>query len=417
MMNGDERLEVILSECLAAMEAGATVEQLLDRYPAFAAQLDAPLRVAIRLRELGGEALRTQPVAQAPARSRFMARAAAIRPAPRRASSASWLLRPLVSFVTVMVLVAVVGGGVLGASAASLPGDPLYGVKRSFEALQLSLVRDPARQVSLEESYALRRVEEVKAVQSSKRAASVQFTALVEAVNGDVWTIGGFAVQFLPDTVVHGAPRVGELVEVAGRTRSDGQIVADRIEVESAEFIGVVEAMGAPTWTVGGRQILVTAQTQIVGTARLGAPAEVHVQTLPNGIVLALKIDFEHQDAPTVTPQPAGTPMPRPTSTLRPTLPPQELPAATRERERTDATPEPKATNDRGDDGTPEPESTEDHDGDDTPEPKSTEDHDGGSTPEPESTKDHDNESTPEPDPAQDHGKDGSGSSRDAGED
>jgi len=302
----------------------------------------------------------------------------------------------------VMVLVAVVGGGVLGASAASLPGDPLYGVKRSLEAMQLSLARDPAQQVSLEESYARRRVEEVKAVQSSKRATSVQFTALVEAVNGDVWTVGGFAVQVLPETVVHGAPRVGELVEVAGRTRSDGQIVADRIEVESAEFVGVVEAMGAPTWTIGGQHVLVTAQTQIVGTARLGAPAEVHVQTLPNGIVLALKIDFEHQDAPTVTPQPAGTPMPRPTSTLRPTLPPRELPTVTRERERTDATPEPEATKDRDDDGTPEP--------------KSTEDHDDESTPEPESTEDHDDENTPEPDPTQDHDKDGSGSSGDSGE-
>jgi len=305
--------------------------------------------------------------------------------------------------VTVIVLVSIVGGGVLSASAASLPGDPLYTVKRSFETLQLSLARDPAQQVSLEESYARRRVEEVKAVQSSKRAASVQFTALVEAVNGEVWTVGGFAVQVLPDTVIHGAPRVGELVEVAGRTRSDGQIVADRIEVESAEFVGVVEAMGAPTWSIGGQHVLVTAQTQIVGEARLGAPAEVHVQTLANGILLALKIDFEHQDAPTVTPQPAVTPMPRPTSTLRPTLPPQEPPTATRERERTDATPEPRATNDGGDESTPEPRSTEVHDGDSTPEPKPTEDHDDKSTPEPEPTLDHD--------------KDGLGAGGDAQED
>lgn len=402
MMNGDERLEVILTECLAAIEVGATVDQLLDRYPAFAAQLDAPLRVAVRLREMGGEAMHTQPVAQALSRAKFLAQAAVVRPMPTRALFAAWLMRPLVSLVTVIVLVAIVGGGVLGASAASLPGDPLYTVKRSFETLQLSLARDPAHQVSLEEFYARRRMDEVKAVQSSKRAASVQFTALVEAVNGDVLTVGGFAVQVLSNTVVHGTPRVGELVEVAGRTQSDGQIVADRIEVESAEFVGVVEAMGEPTWTIGGRRVLVTAQTQIVGVARLGAPAEVHIQTLPNGIVLALKIDLQHQDAPTVTPQPTPTPMPRPTSTLRPTLPPQQSPTVTRERERADATPEPKATDDHGDDGTPEPEATEDHD-------------DG--TPEPEATEDHDDDSTPEPEPDPDHDKDGPGSSGDAGED
>jgi hypothetical protein len=375
-MNDDERFEAILIECLSAMESGVQAERLLARYPAYAAQLDAALRVAVRLRalELGGPS----PVVQKQARTTFLARAATMRPVSRRASSARWLLRPLVSFVTVLAL-AVVGSGVLVASAASLPGDPLYSIKRSFENLQLSLARDPLQRANLEESYTRRRAEEVKAVQASKRATSVQFTAPVETMDNGVWVVGGFTVQVLPGTAVHGAPRVGELVEVVGRTLSDGQIVADRIEVESVEFVGVVEAMGAPMWNIGGQRVLVTAQTQIVGAARLGAQVEVHVRMLADGALLALKVDF--QDAP-ATPQPTAAPAPRPTSTLRPTQPPKlatPQPAVTHEREG-DATPESRPTDGHGDHGTPEPKSTEDHGGKDTPEPESTEDH-GSSDP------------------------------------
>jgi len=193
------------------------------------------------------------------------------------------------------------------------------------------------------------------------------------------------------------------LVEVVGRTLSDGQIVADQIKVESAEFVGIVEAMGTPMWNIGGQRVLVTTQTQIVGAARLGAQAQVHVRMLAEGTWLALKVDF--QDAP-ATPQPTAAPAPRPTSTLRPTQPPQlatPQPAVTREREG-DATLESRPTEGHGDNGTPEPKSTEDHGGKDTPEPESTEDHESKDTPEPESTEDHGSSDpgSPKPDSAGD---------------
>ena len=402
-MNDGERFETILIECLTAIEAGTTAEQLLARYPAYAPQLAPALRVATRLRSL--ERSGPAPVIQQRARAAFLARTAAMRPASPQAASARWLLRPLVSFVTALTLVAVVGSGVLAASAASLPGDPLYGVKRSFEDLQFSLAREPLQRANLQESYTRRRAEEVKAVQASKRVTSVQFTASIDAMNGSVWEVGGFTVQVLPGASVHGVPQVGELVQVTGRTRSDGQIVADQIKVESAEFVGIVEAMGTPMWNIGGQRVLVTTQTQIIGAARVGAQAQVHVRMLAEGTWLALKVDFERPDSP-ATPLPTATPGPRPTSTLRPTQPPKTAtpqPAVTREREG-DATPESRPTEGHGDNGTPEPKSTEDHGGKDTPEPESTEDHESKDTPEPGSTEDHGSSDpgSPKPDSAGD---------------
>jgi hypothetical protein len=77
------------------------------------------------------------------------------------------------SFIAALVVLIAITSGVFGASAASLPGDPLYGVKRSFENLQLSFARDPVQRVNMEETFLKRRVEEVRAVQSARRATSV----------------------------------------------------------------------------------------------------------------------------------------------------------------------------------------------------------------------------------------------------
>jgi len=384
-MNEQERFEAILIECLAAMEAGEQIEQLVARHPADAAQLDAALRVTARLTAFGDETSRTMPAAQEHARAAFLARAASMHPQSPPPSRILRLVRPLVSFFAAVVLLVAIGAGVLGVSAASLPGDPLYSVKRSFENVQLSLARDPVQRVNLEESYGQRRMEEVKAVQASKRAASVEFVALVEAMNAEGWIIGGFPVQVSPATLIEGALHVGDLAEVTGHILPDGRIVADRIEEEENEFVGAVEAMNAPVWVIGGQRVLVTSETRVTGTARLGAQAGVHVRMFPDGTRLALKIEFDDHDTLPL-PQPTATPMPQPTSTPYPTqipiAPPQ--PVDTHERERNDITPE--ADGSRDDHATPEPKPSERHDKD-TPEP--TENHDD----EPE----RDNAHTPEP--------------------
>jgi hypothetical protein len=384
-MNEQERFEAILIECLAAMEAGEQTEQLVARHPADAAQLDAALRVAARLTASGDDTLRAVPAAQEYARAAFLARAASMHIKSPSPSRVLWLVRPLVSFLAAVVLLAMIGTGMFSVSAASLPGDPLYSVKRSFENVQLSLARDPVQRVNLEECYCQRRIEEVRAVQASKRTASVEFVALVEAMNAEGWIIGGFPVQVSPATLIEGALHAGDLVEVTGHTLPDGRIVADRVEVQENEFVGAVEAMNAPVWVIGGQRVLVTSETRVTGAARLGAQAGVHVRMFPDGTRLALKIEFDDHDTLPL-PRPTATPMPQLTSTPYPTqipiAPPQTVDP--HERERDDITPE--ADGSRDDHATPEPKPSERHDKD-TPEP--TESHDD----EPE----RDNAHTPEP--------------------
>ena len=394
-MNNEEHFEATLIECLAAMEAGEGIEQLLARHPADAARLGAALRTAARLAIAGQETRRAMPTAQEDARATFLAQAALMSPHTLSTSRAPWLVRPLTSFLAGVVLLVVLGGSVFGASASSLPGDPLYRVKRSLETAQLSLVRDPVQRADLEASLSQRRVEEVKAIRAAKRAASVEFVAPVEMMNDKSWTIGGIPVQVGSSTVVEGKLHPEDYVQVTGHTLPDGQIMADRIQGQESEFAGIVEAMNAQTWSIDGQQLLVTSKTQVTGTARTGTLAKVRARTLPGGIRLALTIEFDDHGTSPLS-QPTATPMPQPTTTPHPTqipaAPPQ--PTDTLGRERNGVTPEAGDSDD--DHATPEPRPSERHD-EDTPEP--TESHDDSHTREPE----HDEVHTPEPEHGEVH--------------
>ncbi len=376
MMN-DEHLDAILIECLEALEAGATGEELLARYPAEVAQLGPALRVAARLSGWGDKTRSAAPVALAQERSAFLARAALMPAEGRLVARLGWFLRsrPVMSLLVTLAALIAVGGGVFGVSAASVPGDPLYGVKRSFENIQLSFARDPVQHVNMEETFLKRRVQEVRAVQSARRVASVEFAGAVEVMESQSWEIGGFEVQVTSDTLVGGSPRVGSLVEVTGHTLSDGQIIADRIEPEGVNFAGVVQGMNASVWIIGDKRVTVSKETRITGAARLGAKVEVHAQAFPDDTLLALKIEFDDSDLslpgkPTATPQPDSTPTRPHTSepTQRPnvieTAEPDEMPQPTR-------TPSPHKTDEPGDASEPthQPEQTYQPGPDHTPKP------------------------------------------------
>ena len=230
----DEHLEIILIECLEALEAGVSVEELLARFPAEAAQLGPELRIAARLMTRGDETQDVMPSASGQARATFLAQAASMAPAPRPVPHLPGFLRNrlVISLIALVAVSVSIGGGVFGASAASLPGDPFYGVKRSFENIQLSLAHDPVQRANLEETFLNRRMEEVKALQASKRVTNVEFVGRVEAMEQDGWMVDGFTIEVTSTTLIEGSPQVGSTVQVTGHTGPDGQIIADRIEVE-----------------------------------------------------------------------------------------------------------------------------------------------------------------------------------------
>ncbi|WP_376788538.1 hypothetical protein [Thermoflexus sp.] len=141
----DLSFEELLARCLEEMAAGADIEQVVARYPAYAAELRPLLEAALRLRGIPVPPPRPQAIRQGRARVIAWSR-------PSRASGWGWLRgrRWVSALLTAgLILALLFGGGALGVQAAeaSLPGDPFYGLKLWKESLELTWAEwhgDPA---------------------------------------------------------------------------------------------------------------------------------------------------------------------------------------------------------------------------------------------------------------------------------
>ena len=130
----------------------------------------------------------------------------------------------------------------------------------------------------------------------------LEFRGIVEAIGDSAWTISGRVVNVNASTIVRGDPQVGDLVEVRADRAPDGTLTATDIHSEDAEnaddereFRGAVESIGATTWTVGGRVVLVNAQTVIFGSPQVGDLVEVRADRAADGTLTATRIKTEDE--------------------------------------------------------------------------------------------------------------------------
>jgi hypothetical protein len=138
--SGDSSTAEILARCLTAIEGGeATIESCVAQYPDFANLGDLLYSSQLALK-LPLNTLRD--AAKADIRERMLAKHRAVqvqaRPA-QRTISFSWWRR--VAMPVAATLVILFGGGtaLVRASDSALPGDGLYGLKRTVEQIELSL--------------------------------------------------------------------------------------------------------------------------------------------------------------------------------------------------------------------------------------------------------------------------------------
>ncbi|MBZ0298448.1 MAG: hypothetical protein K8J31_01850 [Anaerolineae bacterium] len=133
----DSAFEIILDECLDAVLSDArTIDDCLALYPEHAAELKSALQIGLLAKRLKQPEMEAGSLDALEMRLRGQMLAAR-QPAGRARLAPLSRLAAMVALVFLFTLGA--GGGVVAASAHSLPGDPLYGVKRLWEAIVLAL--------------------------------------------------------------------------------------------------------------------------------------------------------------------------------------------------------------------------------------------------------------------------------------
>lgn len=174
-MNDDKHARQ-LDEALTAMQReGASLADVLAEHPELADSLRPVLEEADRLRDLRPEGPRRVFVVSTKHRlmNRIAHRMRERSAEPRRKQRwLGWLRRPAMAFASLALALVLLLSmtGVVYAASDSLPGDPLYGVKRGVEQARLSLALSDEGRIGLLHQYTQERLEEIQALEQSGRS-------------------------------------------------------------------------------------------------------------------------------------------------------------------------------------------------------------------------------------------------------
>jgi hypothetical protein len=158
----------ILEVCLERLRAGDSVTACLQDYPHCADELAPLLNSAEYARRVPPPQL--NPAARQAIRRQL--RSAVAGRAPQRRATTSWYRTPVLRFSALLVaIVLALGGSAVGVAAAqsSLPGSPLYSVKRAGESLRLTLTTSPEQRALLHMDFAQARLVETLTLLDSQQ--------------------------------------------------------------------------------------------------------------------------------------------------------------------------------------------------------------------------------------------------------
>ena len=313
----NEMDENVFIEALDLLESGLTVDAIVARFPAQAAELRPFLLTAAALGRLAEQPALT---AQAQSKRALLAAAGEMAATPTRPVAAGWLRRWLAPALALLLVVLLGGAGLVGASAAAAPGDALYGAKRFIEQTRLNLTADPERAAALREQFRRERVREIERLLADGREAAVSLVGPIEGMDGDRWVVAGVPVRVTVATVIDGAPSVGATAQVDGRTGND-DLVAERIIV----LVGGPPDEPTPQPTAASDETMdeETRRTPAAPVEAPGLPPPATITATPTATAPSPTMS----PSPTVPPTAAASATPEP----QPTAPPSPSPTATPE--------------------------------------------------------------------------------------
>ena len=222
-----------LESCLREIERGASIEAALLRYPDFADELRPILEASVDAANIA-VALPSETVVQRN-RAKVLQRGAQIREAKAKSSQRTWFvsLRRLVVTLAVLIVLSVSGTGLVRASSATVPGDNLYPVKRTWEDVLVAFTFNVQQRDALEVDHENERLQELQELFAEGRSAKVDFNGSIKSQNGNLWVVSTISVMISDQTELRGQGiGVGSAVRVKGTTQGNNNVVlAQQIEL------------------------------------------------------------------------------------------------------------------------------------------------------------------------------------------
>lgn len=291
-----------LEDCLAALEQGAELNDVLARHPDLEADLRPVLEAAEKALEAAGFSVPSEAIQQS--RTRLLGHAAQLR---GKRPTKRWfgLPRAAVVALTAGFVILISTGGLLTASAQSLPGDTLYSMKRAVEKVSLTLTSGEKAKRSLQDEYNQRRIEETMALLKLGRSEMVTYEGVVNEKTADFWVVDDIRTLVMPNTNIVGQIDVGMGVEVTGEVQPGDWVEATTIRLRIYRFSGTVESIGDDEWLISGRKVRLDDLTLVDNDVRVGDLVMVLVAVDDLGDLTALSILQEEDLSTDSTPEPS----------------------------------------------------------------------------------------------------------------
>jgi hypothetical protein len=249
-------LDSALDDCLAHLAAGAGLEESMAAYPRYRDALRPLLAAALMV--AAAPLPEPRPEARQAGRARMLAAlksrgqtgAVPVGPAPRESFWARWSwtgprLALRLAVVALVVVLVTANVALVASAAGSLPGDTLYPVKRTVESARLSLAFDERNREDMEEQFAMRRQQEVKAMQAQGRTGFVDLEGSLEPLEDGEWSLDGFPFRLNAQTAVSGELATGARGAARVEILGNGSVFAVSVRVGTRP----VGTAGTPTPT------------------------------------------------------------------------------------------------------------------------------------------------------------------------
>jgi hypothetical protein len=278
-----------LDVCILNMQAGEKLEQVLELYPQWSADLTTPLE-AVQVLRIYAESLPDPQTVQALDRSSFMESAQRLSKITGSSSLFHTRWAWLVWLALILFLLAGVFGGYAVISLA-LPGDLLYPLKESAWRARLLVTNNPVQRLELERKYDQALLDEVETLAELNRQAGIRFVGLLQQNQPDAWSVGGLSVKVPPQTQVIGKVQDGLWVEVKGELQVDGAILAKEIRPREYTFNGILQEISPELLIVSGIPVTLSSETLVHGSPMAGSQVKVVAFRASDDSLLARIVD------------------------------------------------------------------------------------------------------------------------------
>lgn len=205
-------------------------------------------------------------------------------------------LRLAAGLATALLIFVLAGGTFTLAAQRSLPGEPLYPLKRAGERLQLNLARDPDQREQLLDTFNQRRQMEVSRLLAEEQEGEVTLQGEVVTVTADSIELAGLAARLTPDTQIEGSLAAGSRVRAEIKVYPPDKVVALSLTVIESP---VVLPSPTPTPTMTSPSMATPGQGQAADTLPVLEPTATPVRSQ--------EVDTLPTPSPTATPRPMPT--------------------------------------------------------------------------------------------------------------